>query len=72
MSPRTRTESVIKLIMKELSVKNLKALSVFKMADSLNIGQASALAIEAAFKKMLPSMKAEVIKEAMAAFKVSS
>lgn len=69
MSPRTRTESVIKVIMKELVSKSLKALSVFKMADANNIGEASALALEAAFKKMLPNLKPEVIKEAMKAFK---
>jgi hypothetical protein len=72
LSPRSRSESVIQYIIKELGVKNLKAISVFKMADSTNGGQVQAAALENAFKKVLPSLRGEIVQEAMYAFKVSS
>ena len=38
MSPRTRCENVIDYVRKELKNKNIKAISVYKMADSSNFG----------------------------------
>ena len=38
MSPRTRCEEIIQLIIRELEKKNLKPINVYKMADSKNTG----------------------------------
>ena len=63
---------MIQYIIKELGVKNLKPISVYKMADSGNVGQVQAAALENAFKKVLPNLKTEIVQEAMYAFKVQS
>lgn len=69
MSPRTRCEHVIEYVVKQLNAKSLKAISVFKMADSSNSGTTSQVNLETAFVKMLPNLKPEVVKEVMQAFR---
>lgn len=72
MSPRSRVESLISFLVKELTKKNIKAISVYKMADPNNLGSASSSAIEASFKKILPTIAPELIAEAMYGFKALS
>ncbi len=71
MSPRTRCEKIVKYFAKELASKNMKAISVFKMADPNNTGRVTASALEATFKKIFPALKLEIIQELMQAFKGS-
>jgi len=72
MSPRTRSQNVVEWYKKELSIKNMKALSLFKMADSQNTGVASVANLETAARKIFPSHKLEIVQELMQAFKGGS
>ena len=72
MSPRTRCEEIVQVLISELDKKNLKPISVFRMADIKNAGGVQANVIEVTFKKVLPQIKEEVIKEAMKSFNVGS
>jgi hypothetical protein len=47
----------------------MKAVSVFKMAETSNAGSVTVIALEAAFKKIFPAIKLEIIQELMQAFK---
>ena len=71
MSPRTRCENLVKYFKKELAAKNIKPISVFKMADSNNTGVVPLPSLEAAFKKIFPAMKLEIIQELMNSFKTN-
>lgn len=71
MSPRTKAENAVAYIVKELKAKSLKAANVYRMADTANAGKVQASALEAAFKKLLPNIKPEVVSEAMKAFKAA-
>lgn len=68
MSPRTRCEKLVIYFAKELAGKNMKAISVYKMADPSNTGSVAASVLEATFKKIFPSIKLEIIQELMQAF----
>jgi len=69
MSPRTRCERLVKYFAKELAAKNMKAISVYKMAEINNAGSVTVSALEAAFKKIFSAIKLEIIQELMQAFK---
>jgi hypothetical protein len=69
MSPRTRCERLVKYFAKELAGKNMKAISVYKMADPNNVGSVTATVLEATFKKIFPQIKLEIIQELMQAFR---
>jgi hypothetical protein len=69
MSPRTRCEKLVKYFAKELAGKNMKAISVYKMADPNNAGSVTATVLEATFKKIFPSIKLEIMQELMQAFR---
>jgi Ca2+-binding EF-hand superfamily protein len=71
MSPRTRCEKIVKHFSKELAAKNMKAISVFKMADPNNTGSVTCVNLESSFKKIFPAMKLEIIQELMEAFKAN-
>ena len=71
MSPRTRCENLVKYFAKELAAKNMKYISVFKMADPNNTGAVTCTNLESTFKKIFPAMKLEIIQELMEAFKAS-
>jgi len=72
MSPRTRCEEIVQLLINELNKKNMKPISVFRMADIKNTGGVQASILEVTFKKVLPQIKDEVIKEAMKSFNTTS
>jgi hypothetical protein len=61
MSPRTRCEKLVKYFAKELQSKNMKAISVFKMADPNNTGSVTCATLESTFKKIFPALKLEII-----------
>lgn len=68
MSPRTRCEKLVIYFTKELAAKNIKPISLFKMADTSNSGTVNVSALEAAFKKIFQALKLEIIQELMQAF----
>jgi len=68
MSPRTRCEKLVIYFAKELAAKNIKPISLFKMADTSNSGTVNVSALEAAFKKIFQALKLEIIQELMQAF----
>jgi hypothetical protein len=61
MSPRTRSEKFVKYFAKELAAKNMRPISIYKMAESNNSGTVSASALEASFKKIFQNHKLEII-----------
>lgn len=69
MSPRARSQNIVTHFIKELNLKNMKAISVFKMADTANTGMTSIANLETAFKKIFPTYKYEIILELMQAFR---
>jgi hypothetical protein len=69
MSPRTRSQSVVDWYKKEFSAKNMKPLSLFKLADPQNTGMVSLANLENATRKVFPLHKLEVIQELLTAFK---
>ena len=68
MSPRTRCEELVQMMINELNKKNMKPINVYKMADTKNTGGVQVSVLEQTFKKMLPNMKQEIISETMNAF----
>ncbi|CDW83096.1 cysteine protease family c02 [Stylonychia lemnae] len=68
MSPRTRCDELIQLIIAELNKKNMKPINVYKMADIKNTGAVQIGVLEQTFRKILPSMKSEIIQESLNAF----
>lgn len=56
MSPRTKCDSAISALIKEISKSQLKTLSVFSLADAKRTGKATVVALRTAFIKLAPKI----------------
>jgi Ca2+-binding EF-hand superfamily protein len=69
MSPRGRSEEIVGYLATELRKKNLDAMNAYRMAEVKKNGAVRVETLVTCFQKILPFVSAEVLKEAMKAFR---
>jgi len=68
MSPRSKCDSAVSALIKEMQRCQIKAVSVFNMADSKKVGKVTVAALREAFVKLAPKIDANLIGDALKSF----